>query len=99
MPDIPEEAVQAAADALNNAHGQHEYAGACPVCCSDDETVIRIALEAAAPVLVAQVRRETAAQIAAAIEARRCPAERKFCDACVCRPEDAALARKIGADH
>lgn len=51
----------------------------------DNETEIR-----------ADERRKVAEQIAAAIDARRCDADRRFCADCVCRPEDAALARQIG---
>lgn len=91
MPEIPEEAVKAAAEAIRyRTLGRFDD--------PPDQALIvaRDAVEAAAPVLAAQVRRETAEQIASAIEARRCPMDRKFCDDCVCRPEDAALARQMG---
>lgn len=44
----------------------------------------------------ADERRKVAEEIATAIEDRRCSMDRKFCVSCVCRPEDAALARQIG---
>lgn len=59
-----------------------------------DESLARAALEAAAPILAAQVRREVAEQIAKIQADRRCGA--RFCDNCECRAEDAALARQMG---
>lgn len=68
MPDlIPAEAVQAAAEALaahpwnsypHAAHGEHNFDVGCLVCQADLGPISRVALEAAAPVLAAQVRRE-----------------------------------------
>lgn len=92
MPDLPEEAVQAAVEALEARAAHVPY--------FTHRIMARIVLETGGPVLATQTRaderRKVAEEIAAAIEARRCPAERRFCDDCVCRPEDAALAREIG---
>lgn len=64
MPDIPQEAVQAAARAMVTIYQGYQADGVT----SADEEAARAALEAAAPVLAAQVRRETAEQIAREIE-------------------------------
>ncbi|MEU6709970.1 hypothetical protein ABZ897_00710 [Nonomuraea sp. NPDC046802] len=65
MPNIPEEAVRAAAEAVSRMlfSGQPEYG----TWMEHDEALARTAVEAAAPRLAAQVRRETAEHIAAAI--------------------------------
>ncbi|MFI6296812.1 hypothetical protein ACIBEJ_34845 [Nonomuraea sp. NPDC050790] len=75
---VPEEAVEAAVNALRtrewagpgapwSAHTAHNFAGDCAVCAGDVRAIVGTALEAAAPVLAAQVRREAAEQIAHAL--------------------------------
>lgn len=60
MSDIPQEAVQAAAEALgahpwnsypHAAHGEHNFDSACAVCRADLEPIARVVLEAAADAL------------------------------------------------
>ncbi|TMS00151.1 hypothetical protein [Nonomuraea basaltis] len=109
MPDLPEEAVQAAADDLEEAfkntpyrfwtciNKTHKYVTWTGDVASCDTCGLTSEMTGKRDVLVrADERRKTAEEIAAAIEARRCPMDRKFCTDCVCRPEDAALARQLG---
>ena len=74
MTDIPEGALQAAVEALSAhpwnsyphaAHRDHTFDSACMVCQADLEPIARVILEAAAPILAAQVRRQVAEEIAA----------------------------------
>jgi hypothetical protein len=76
MADLPEEAVQAAAEALLlkewkpdtpwSIHKKHRFDSDCAVCGEDLPAIVAVALEAAAPVLAAQVRREAAEEQRAA---------------------------------
>lgn len=87
-PLIPEEALQAAAHAVSRMlfSGQPEYG----TWLEHDEDLARAAVEAAAPLLAAQVRRDTAKQIETAIATGRKPAEAYW------RVWAARLAREIG---
>ncbi|MFI7113986.1 hypothetical protein ACIBK9_47250 [Nonomuraea sp. NPDC050227] len=110
MPEpIPAEAEQAVADdlmeafanvpfrfwtCLNKAHKDVTWNGDVASC---DTCGLTSTMKDAWTKLVREhERKRTAEEIATAIEARRCSMDRKFCVSCVCRPEDAALARQIG---
>lgn len=89
MPDLPEEAVQAAARAIERElMSGRDYSMAV----DSDEALARAALEAAAPLLAEQIRRETAEQIADSIEQR---GDALTLD-CWCHDWAADLARQIG---
>lgn len=102
MSDIPEEAVDALARTLYDYEDTDDDEIAWEEYRPDAKDMLRIL----APLLAAQVRRETAEQIAEAITGSICgPAEacaNRTCSDCaryMQAQEDAIIARQIGGDH
>src|ERR1043166_4986611 len=102
MPDLPEEAVQAAVEALGArpwnsypraAHREHNFDSACAVCRGDVEPIARVILEAAAPILAAQEHAAAVAEIHTIVaEVRAGTAERIAAAILAVAPVEWALA-------